>query len=102
MRCKIYDFEDNGKFVRENKEIDYITVQVLSGDEVLYIYFKDGTHRKIDSSDTRERDYFDGEYDVCSDQLIKWIEFQFIPSSKMRKSYQRLNFFELRRRQDEC
>lgn len=61
------------------KEIDFIVVTVLQGDEVVRIYFKDGTSVEIDSChvfDSLQRtvDFYDDTYVVLPDRLTKWID----------------------------
>ena len=61
------------------KEIDFIVVTVLQGDEVVRIYFKDGTSVKVDSCGVfdglhRTVDFYDDTYVVKTDRLNKWID----------------------------
>ena len=61
------------------KEIDFIVVTVLQGDEVVRIYFKDGTSVKVDSCWVfdglhRAVDFYDDTYVVKTDRLNKWID----------------------------
>lgn len=61
------------------KEIDFIVVTVLQGDEVVRIYFKDGTSVEIDPCGVfddlfRIVDFYDGVYIVKPDRLSKWVD----------------------------
>lgn len=61
------------------KEINFIVVTVLQGDEVVHIYFKDGTSVKVDSCGVfdglhRTVDFYDDTYVVKTDRLNKWID----------------------------
>lgn len=61
------------------KEINFIVVTVLQGDEIVRIYFKDGTSVEFDSCgvfDSLQRtvDFYDATYVVLPDRLTKWID----------------------------
>ncbi len=60
----------------ELRDVESIHVLVLTGDEILTIRLKDGKSINIDVQDVngigRTRDYFDGQYDVCKDDLLEW------------------------------
>ena len=61
------------------KEIDFIVVTVLQGDEVVRIYFKDGTSVEVDSCGVfdglnRTVDFYDDTYVVKTDRLSKWVD----------------------------
>lgn len=61
------------------KEINFIVVTVLQGDEVVRIYFKDGTSVKVDSCGVfdglhRTVDFYDDTYVVKTDRLNKWVD----------------------------
>lgn len=61
------------------KEINFIVVTVLQGDEVARIYFKDGTSVKIDACHMfdmmyRTINFYDGVYVVTPDKLDEWID----------------------------
>lgn len=77
------------------KEIDFIVVAVLQGDEVVRIYFKDGTSVKVDSCHVfgtlfRNMAFYDGVYVVTSDKLKEWID---IGDSSNNPINSRLNAF---------
>lgn len=61
------------------KEIDFIVVTVIQGDEIVRIYFKDGTSVEVDSCEVfdglqRTVDFYDDTYVVLPDRLTKWID----------------------------
>lgn len=75
---KLYDYENNESSVTvEDKPIEAIVVNVVSGDEVAYIYYEDGTRIVTDSCDNRDFSYLDESYLVKKDQVKQWINFEF-------------------------
>lgn len=85
---KIYDYDNKFSEVdTNNKEIDRIHVTILSGDELVTVYFSDGTKISADSSDCRIHSFYDGEYDVEKSKVNDWINFKF--SGKQTNSYER-------------
>ena len=55
-------------------DIRFINVIVVSGDEILDIYYDDFTHQKVDCGPTRIRDFYDGSYVVEPVDIPKWLE----------------------------
>ena len=53
------------------EQLSMINVQVISGDEVVTVYFKDGTTKIWDSSNCRFYDFFDDEYILYSEYKSK-------------------------------
>ena len=53
------------------EQLSIINVKVLSGDEVVTVYFKDGTTKIWDSSNCRIRDFFDDDYILYSEYKSK-------------------------------
>lgn len=53
------------------ENVSIINIQVLSGDEVLTAYFKDGTTRCWDSSDCRMHNFYDDDYTLYSEYKSK-------------------------------
>lgn len=75
MKFNIYDYDNQAKEIDTgNKEINFINVIILSGDEVITIYYSDGTFENYDSSENRLTNYFDGSYVVSKENLAKWLE----------------------------
>ncbi len=56
------------------EDIRFINVIVVSGDEIIDIYYNDYTHQKTDCGPTRIRDFYDGNYTVESYEIPKWLE----------------------------
>lgn len=75
MKFNIYDYDNQPKEIDTgDKEINFIHVTVLSGDEVITIHYSDGTIEDYDSSENRLIDYFDGSYDISQEKLSEWLE----------------------------
>lgn len=75
MKFNIYDYDNQPKEIDTgNKEINFINVIILTGDEVITIYYSDGTFENYDSSKDRITDYFDDSYVVSKENLAKWLE----------------------------
>lgn len=95
MKFKIYDYNNEATEVDvEGKCVDHITVIVLSGDEMVKVFYKDGTDEEFDSSDCRNMDFFDGMYELRGTELFKWLTYE--PDIKDDDdviSYQRLRDF---------
>lgn len=74
----IYDWDNNEKIVTiEDKPIEAIVVNVVSGDETAYIYYEDGTEEYIDSSTQRLTSYLDETYLIKKSEVENWINFKF-------------------------
>ena len=71
MKIKLLDYEKKNKVVDigDIKEIGSMYIEVLSGDEVLLIIYKDYTIKEFDSSNTRREDSLEGEYPIYNEQL---------------------------------
>lgn len=73
MKLKIYDYQNKPTRIDTgNREIEYIDVWVISGDEVVEINFGNGTWRR-DSSEGRLIDFNDAHYRVTKENLEDWI-----------------------------
>lgn len=59
-------------------DVDSLYVVVLTGDEVVQVNLKDGSHKVVDAIGfldcVRADDYFDGDYGVHKDDLEEWLE----------------------------
>ena len=66
MKIKILDHETKTKVidVGDIKEIGSMYIDVISGDEVLVVVYKDYTTKEFDSSNTRCEDYLDARYPI--------------------------------------
>ena len=70
MKIELLDYEDNIKVVDvgDIKEIGSMYIEVISGDEVLMVVYKDYTIMKFDSSNTRCEDRYEGRYLIYNEQ----------------------------------
>ena len=74
-QIKVLDFQNQPTFFDIVKEWDLIHVLVLTGDEIATIHYTDGTEERIDSSNCRLMDFYDGEYDIDDNtDLCKWMK----------------------------
>ena len=66
MKIKLLDYETKTKVVDvgDIKEIGSMYIEVLSGDEVLVVVYKDYTIKTFDSSNTRCKDHLDARYPI--------------------------------------
>lgn len=58
-------------------DIDSLYVRVITGDELITVIMKDGSHKVVDAEefgDKRNMFFFDGEYGVHRDDLEEWLE----------------------------
>jgi hypothetical protein len=64
MKLEIMDYESNRKVVEigDLETIADIIMQIISGDEVATVFYKDNTVAYFDSSNSRCFDYHDGWY----------------------------------------
>ena len=71
MKIRLLDYENKIKIVDvgDIKEIGSMYIEVLSGDEVLYVIYKDYTIKEFDSSNTRCEDHLDARYPIYNEQL---------------------------------
>ena len=71
MKIKLLDYETKTKVVDvgDIKEIGSIYIDVISGDEVLVVVYKDYTIKTFDSSNTRCEDRHEGRYLIYNEQL---------------------------------
>ena len=66
MILKLIDYKRDatGHDIGDLKDIAVITIEVISGDEIANVIYKDYTTRRFDSSHTRTKAYYDGEYQI--------------------------------------
>lgn len=88
MIINIVDYKNERipAYIGDIENIDYIQVFILSGDEVITVWCKDLEYKDLDSSQWRLVDYYDGEYEVPSEQIEKW-------SNMPGSSYDRMERF---------
>ena len=70
MKFKLLDYETKTKVVDvgDIKEIGSIYIEIISGDEVLLVIYKDYTIKEFDSSNTRCEDRREGIYLIYNEQ----------------------------------
>lgn len=60
MKILIYDYMDRPKEITIEKEVYAAFLLVISGDQILYVRYKDGTDETFDSCETfRNQDFLD-------------------------------------------
>lgn len=92
MKFNIYNYDNVSTSVDTgDKEIEYITVEVITGDEVIHIHFTDGT-RSHYKSDVALVDFYDGDYVVPKERIQEWIDLEKVTNKTI--SYYRLEVFE--------
>lgn len=75
IKTKIYDFANRANEIELHNDLKLLVVRVISGDEVILAYYKDGTTESFDSSDCHTDDFDDGIYIVDTDKLDAWFNF---------------------------
>lgn len=97
MRMKIYDYINRPVEVElPDKEIKAILVQILTGDEIGYVLFEDGSQFSFDASMERVTDYNDGAYLVKKEHLAEWLDWkpEDTPWPFYTCAYARRNWYE--------
>lgn len=98
MTVTIYDYKNNPRTIRITKPVAEISVEVISGDEIIEFTYSDGTKEEFDScTGHRFANFYDGAY-MLSDpvSIQKWIDY--VPSENVKErigtaAYERLNLF---------
>lgn len=92
MKTKIYDYANKAVEIKiKDKPIEEIFIEIKSGDEIVTIYYKDGTRDRFDSSNCRITGYDDGAYVVTGENIEKWLNYQ---PKGLTFSYNRQRFFD--------
>ena len=97
MRMKICDYINRPVEVElPDKEIKAILVQILTGDEIGYVLFEDGSQLSFDASMERVTDYNDGAYLVKKEHLAEWLDWkpEDTPWPLYTCAYARRNWYE--------
>ena len=78
MKAVVYDYCNRPTECElEDKPIKFLLVEVVSGDEILVVCYKDGTKESYDSSRYRCMDFRDGRYIVDDKKGIeKWLKWK--------------------------
>ena len=71
MEIKLLGYKNKTSFVDvgDIKEIESMYIDVISGDEVLFVVYKDYTIKEFDTSNTRCEDSHDGGYPIYNEQI---------------------------------
>ena len=95
MKAVIYDYDNRPtECDLGDKPIKLLLVEVVSGDEILVVCYKDGTKESYDSSLCRCADFSDGRYIVDDKKGIeKWLKWKPEEDSSCY-SYDRQEAFE--------
>lgn len=93
MVIKILDYKSRANEVNvgELKDIRKMTVEVITGDEILIVAYKDGSYKRFDSSDDRTRDFYDGDYELYNTETEPEINELENPEWLNRTNYSYLN-----------
>ena len=57
------------------ENVKRISVQILSGDEILNVVYSDCSTKRFDSCDCRTADYYDGEYNLPLNKVDEFSNF---------------------------
>lgn len=77
MKFNIYDYADQPiEIETQDKPIEEIFVQILSGDETIVVTYADDDEDEFDSSNDRIESYNDGFYIVTKEFLDEWMNWK--------------------------
>lgn len=76
-----YNYDNKSYLVEDiehnREDIKAISVNVLSGDEIVTLYWSDGNYIEYDESDDRLIDYYDGGYVIRTNEGInRWLDWE--------------------------
>lgn len=75
---KLFDWNNNYSEttidIDNLSSVESITIRVITGDEIAYVNYKDGSSEKFDSSKDRLMDYDDGSYTLYVDGEVNLID----------------------------
>lgn len=75
---KLFDWNNNYSEttidIDNLSSVESITIRVITGDEIAYVNYKDGSSKKFDSSKDRLIDYDDGSYTLYVDGQVNLID----------------------------
>lgn len=86
IKTKIYDYANRAKDIELRDDLKLLVVRVITGDEVIWAYYKDGTTESFNSCDCRTEDYDDGLYIVDTDKLDAWLNFN-VDNARFKGDY---------------
>ena len=88
MKFNIYNYDNEPTEVDTgDKEIKYIKVEVVTGDEWIQIHYEDGTESHY-RSDRASINFYDGDYSVPKEKIQEWIDLEKVTNRTI--SYYRL------------
>lgn len=78
MIMKIYDYDNRATEVElpNDKQIEGIFVNIISGDETGFVCFTDASCIRFDASNCRLFGYDDGGYIIRGDNIQKWLDWE--------------------------
>lgn len=77
MKFNIYDYADQPiEIETQDKPIEEIFVQILSGDETIVVTYADDDEDEFDSANNRIESYNDGFYIVTKEFLDEWMNWK--------------------------
>ena len=88
VKVFIYDYENNGKeiYIPEVSEIEKLVLKVISGDEVLDIFTKDGELLHFDASSSRKSQYLEAARILHKEEdLNSWVILILIFTNGLKK-----------------
>ena len=86
MKTKIYNYADSETEIElQDKPIEIMFVEIISGDEVLTVIYEDHTIERFDADDWRTASYADASYPVFKECLNEW--FIFDPEKDLDPKY---------------
>jgi hypothetical protein len=73
MTIKLLDYQDKETLVDvgELDTIGYMEIEVVTGDEILTVVYKDFTSRRFDSASDRMMNFNDGRYEIYNTTKAK-------------------------------
>ena len=80
MKIKILNYNNDAyEFEIDETTLDHIEVEIITGDELITIHYKDGGHSRTHdaarySEDFRFQNYYDGWYEIYPDEIEEWMQ----------------------------
>lgn len=78
MKMKIYGYNNRAKEIElpDDRQVCFINVVVLSGDETGVVYFTNGDKIEFDACNSRCISLYDGCYSVVGDDIQRWLNWE--------------------------
>ena len=76
-RIILRDYKDNKKefIIKDFENVEDIFIDIISGDEVAYICYKDNTEIEFDSSEDRIMNFYDYQYQLPLELIDMFSDF---------------------------